>query len=333
MQALIITQSIVMVLLILLIIFLIRQRRVAKFEKRFASFALNGNLENEMAISDSFTNDTFSLLRKISTKLAKIPLYQKWSNLFAKYPIFTRNSKLNPADFLTLKFLLMIYLLIFLILVDIFRGLDITIFHYLFWAILIFTIPNLFLILLNQQRNKILKNDIYKIMGMINNELEHNDNLVEVISIVKNEVTGPMSEELALLEADIRHGISIDKAMERMYMRTHINLLDEIAIFLLAITKTTGEKKVAFKYLNERLKDLQQHKEESKIYYYFARLMSFLGLLIPPILFIVYRFIWPDAFAILTGSYLGYMNILMFWLVYILYYLLLKFIMDGGSYE
>ena len=329
MQALIITQTIMMILLIIVIIFLIRQRRVAKFEKRFSYFTLNSNIDSEISISDSFTSDTISLLRNLSNKLIKIPLYKKWSNNFIKYPILSKNAKLNPADYLTLKFILAIYFIIFLLLVDLFRGLNITIVHYLFFFIIVFCLPNIFLLLFNHLRNNVLKNDVTRIIGMFANEIEKNDNLLEIISVIKNEVNGPMVDELSILASDLGNGLTLDEAFYLMYERTHINKLYEIASYLKAITKTTGDKKKAFYYLNERLKDESTSKEENRIYYYLARLIAVFFLIVPPIGFVLYRLFYADNFQFLTSNFLGIMTLVMFWLIYILYLLILRFIMDG----
>ena len=329
MQALIITQTIMMVLLVMVIIFLIRQRRVAKFEKRFSYFTLNSNTDSEISISDSFTSDTMSLLRNISNKLAKIPLYKKWSNNFAKYPILSKNAKLNPADFLTLKFILAIYFIIFLVLVDLFRGLDITIVHYFLFFILVFCLPNIFLLLFNHLRNNILKRDVTRIIGMFANEIEKNDNLLDIIGAIKNEIQGPMVDELSILAFDLGNGLTLDEAFYLMYERTHINKLYEIATYLKAITKTTGDKKKAFSYLNERLIADETSKEENRIYYYLARLIAVFFIIIPPIGFILYRIFFLDNFKFLTNNFLGIMSLIMFWLIYILYLLILRFIMDG----
>ena len=331
MQALIITQSIMMILLTVVIIFLIRQRRVAKFEKKFSYFALNNNNVNDVSISDSLASDTLSLLRRISNNLSKINLFKKWSNNFNKYSIFSNNSKLNTADFLTLKFILAIYFIIFLILVDIFRGLNITIFHYLFFFILVFTIPNIFLLLFNSLRNNELKNNVTKIINMFANEIVHNDNILEIINNIKLEVSGPMVDELSLLETDIINGLSLEQAIYRMYERTHIKELEEVANYLRIITKTTGSKKQAFKYLNERINMRNKRREDNRIYYTLAYVIASFCLLIPLVSFGLYLYIFPDNFHVLTSNVLGYMNLIMFWLVYILYYLILRFIMDGGK--
>ena len=331
MQALIITQSIMMILLTVVIIFLIRQRRVAKFEKKFSYFALNNNNVNDVSISDSLASDTLSLLRRISNNLSKINLFKKWSNNFNKYSIFSNNSKLNTADFLTLKFILAIYFIIFLILVDIFRGLNITIFHYLFFFILVFTIPNIFLLLFNSLRNNELKNNVTKIINMFANEIVHNDNILEIINNIKLEVSGPMVDELSLLETDIINGLSLEQAFYRMYEKTHIKELEEVANYLKIITKTTGSKKQAFKYLNERINIRNKRREDNRIYYNLAHIIAVLCLLVPPVGFVMYKVFLPDNFLILTSSVLGFMNLIMFWLVYILYYLILRFIMDGGK--
>ena len=313
MQALIITQSIMMILLIIVIIVLIRQRRVAKFEKKFSYFALNNNNLNDVSISDSLATDTLSLLRSISNTLSKINLFQKWSNNFKKYSIFNNNSKLNPADFLTLKFILSFYFIIFLILVDIFRGLNITIFHYLFFFIIVFILPNLFLLIFNNLRNNELKNNVTKIISMFTNEISHNDNILEIIANIKLEVSGPMIDELSILETDIINGLTLDQAFYRMYDKTHIKELEEVVNYLKIITKTTGSK-----------------KQDNRIYYNLAHIIAVLCLLVPPIGFVMYRIFFPDNFFVLISSVLGLMNLIMFWLVYILYYLILRFIMDGG---
>ena len=330
MQALIITQSIMMILLIIVIIVLIRQRRVAKFEKKFSYFALNNNNLNDVSISDSLATDTLSLLRSISNTLSKINLFQKWSNNFKKYSIFNNNSKLNPADFLTLKFILSFYFIIFLILVDIFRGLNITIFHYLFFFIIVFILPNLFLLIFNNLRNNELKNNVTKIISMFTNEISHNDNILEIIANIKLEVSGPMIDELSILETDIINGLTLDQAFYRMYDKTHIKELEEVVNYLKIITKTTGSKKQAFKYLNERITMRNKRKEDNRIYYNLAHIIAVLCLLVPPIGFVMYRIFFPDNFFVLISSVLGLMNLIMFWLVYILYYLILRFIMDGG---
>ena len=331
MQALIITQTIMMILLIIVIIFLIRQRRVAKFEKRFSYFALNNNASNDISISDSFINDILSLLRKISNSLSKIKLFYKWSNNFSKYSIFNSNSRLNQADYLTLKFILALYFIIFLGLVDIFRGLNITIFHYLFFFVIVFCIPNIFLLILNNIRNNDLKNNVVKIINMFANEIVYNDNILEIISNIKLEVSGSMVEELSLLETDITNGLTLEQAFLRMYERTHIKDLEEVSNYLKIITQTTGSKKQAFKYLNERLTEKNKTLENNRIYYYLARLLASLCLLIPLVEFGIYCYLYKDNIHFLTSNVLGFMNLLMFWLIYILYYLILRFILDGGK--
>ena len=77
--------------------------------------------------------------------------------------------------------------------------------------------------------------------------------------------------------------------------------------------------------------DESSSKEENRIYYYLARLIMFFCILIPIVGFVLYRVIFPDLFTVLTNNILGYMTLVMYWLIYILYLLILRFIMDGGK--
>ena len=184
---------------------------------------------------------------------------------------------------------------------------------------------------LNNIRNNDLKNNVVKIINMFANEIVYNDNILEIINNIKLEVSGPMVDELSLLETDIINGLTLEQAIYRMYEKTHIKELEEVANYLKIITKTTGSKKQAFKYLNERINMRNKSREDNHIYYALGYVFASFGLLIPLISFGLYLYIFPDNFHILTSNVLGYMNLIMYWLIYILYYLILKFIMDGGK--
>ncbi len=332
MQALIITQTIFSVLLVIVILFLMRQRRIAKYEKRFSYFSLASVYTDKISISDSFWQDFRLLLKKISRKLPFLPFFEKWSSLYENYNILRQKEKINALEFLILKFLIAIYFLIFLVLIQILGKLNFQGYHYLIGFAFSFTLPNLFLLVLEYFWNQKLNKQGLCFILELNDAFKQNDSVkLAVANVLKRTNNNLLKASIEQLDNDLAYGLEIDKAFWRFYLQNHIPIFYKLYQYMKACYVIDGSYKTSLYYLKKNLFQKEALKQEYIAHFHFVKIICF-GLFIIPFLLLVWLyFSFSDYFNIMYTHPLGILSIIFILLLYILYYLLLRFIMEDGK--
>lgn len=322
------TQGITIICLILMILYLLRQRRVIRLEKRFENFSLISTKDIEKSLFDVLMSILWSFIQKISNILGKSALLKKYSVRYEKYIKFEEKDRVNGIDYVTIKFLIADLFLIFNILSMMFQVVNISSMSLLITFLLGFFLPDIFLQLDYQKKRKKIEEDLLKAIIMMNNSFKSGRNIMQAVSIVKEELDGPISDEFKKIYLDMTYGLSIEVVFERFYNRVKLDDAKYITSSLTLLNKTGGNIVKVFGTIEKsffekkKLKQEMQSLTSASVFVY--RVLCFL-----PFLFITVIYLLnPNYFLPVFNTSVGHVLLILTILLYVLYIFVIKKVLE-----
>lgn len=322
------TQGITIICLILIILYLLRQRRVIRLEKRFENFSLISTKDIEKSLFDVLMSILWSFIQKISNILGKSALLKKYSVRYEKYIKFEEKDRVNGIDYVTIKFLIADLFLIFNILSMMFQVVNISSMSLLITFLLGFFLPDIFLQLDYQKKRKKIEEDLLKAIIMMNNSFKSGRNIMQAVSIVKEELDGPISDEFKKIYLDMTYGLSIEVVFERFYNRVKLDDAKYITSSLTLLNKTGGNIVKVFGTIEKsffekkKLKQEMQSLTSASVFVY--RVLCFL-----PFLFITVIYLLnPNYFLPVFNTSVGHVLLILTILLYVLYIFVIKKVLE-----
>lgn len=323
-----VTQGITIICLILIILYLLRQRRVIRLEKRFENFSLISTKDIEKSLFDVLMSILWSFIQKISNILGKSALLKKYSVRYEKYIKFEEKDRVNGIDYVTIKFLIADLFLIFNILSMMFQVVNISFMSLLITFFLGFFLPDIFLQLDYQKKRKKIEEDLLKAIIMMNNSFKSGRNIMQAVSIVKEELDGPISDEFKKIYLDMTYGLSIEVVFERFYNRVKLDDAKYITSSLTLLNKTGGNIVKVFGTIEKsffekkKLKQEMQSLTSASVFVY--RVLCFL-----PFLFITVIYLLnPNYFLPVFNTSVGHVLLILTILLYVLYIFVIKKVLE-----
>lgn len=323
-----ITQGITILILILFIVYLLRQRRIIRLERRFEKFSLLSTDYHELSIFDICVQFLWKVDHKVSSILMKSVFLKNYSNRYEKYIQFDKKEKLNGMDYISLKFILAIFLVILSIITSMFQVVNIHFFTMLLAFLIGFFLPDIFLQLEYQKKRKRIEEDLLKAIIMMNNSFKSGRNIMQAVEIVKEELEGPISDEFKKIYLDMTYGLSIEVVFDRFYNRVKLEDAKYITSSLALLNKTGGNIVRVFGSIERSFFEKKKLKQEMKSLTS-ASIFVFRTLCILPFLFITVIYLLnPTYFAPLFESTLGFFFLGFTVLLYGLYIFVIKKVLE-----
>ena len=184
------------------------------------------------------------------------------------------------------------------------------------WLVPIFMIIGaifpLFLVkFLDKRRRKNFINQLVDGLMIMNSCLKGGLTLVQSFEVLAEETTPPMSQEIALLNREIKVGVTLEESLIRLNKRMPSEEMTLISSAILVARETGGDLTKVFSRLVETIRDRLKLKELVSTLTLQARLQALIISLLGPTFFFIVRKMNPDHFNIMWEDEVGRLFLLL----------------------
>lgn len=321
---LLIIQIFVMMFLITAILILIRTRNNIKLEKKFSKYTISPINNNVISLFDRIENYYDSIVKKFSKLLVKCKIFDRYASIYEKHISYDELKTTSPIDFISKKFLLGIFLCILYLITEMFQYDGIGIFG-LFVSFLIgFFILDIYIQYKYYKNRKQIEEDLLKAIIIMNSAFQSGRSMTQAIEIVKDELTGPISDEFKKIYLDISYGLSLEVVFDRFYKRVKLEDVKYITSSLTLLNKTGGNIIKVFGTIEREFFSKKKLTNELRMMTASSVFVFRILLVLPFVLYLIIFLLNREYFAPLFTTGIGLFIMLLILLLYILYVLLIR---------
>jgi len=324
----VITQSITIFLLLLLIIYLLRQSRIIKLEKRFEKFALISYKDQEKSIFDMIVFGFFKMVRVVSQVLEKSVFLKRYSARYEKFIKYEDKELVIGMDYVSIKFLFAFFVLALQGISAMFQVAHVGMMTILLTSLIGFFLPDLYLQVMYQKKRKRVEEDLLKAIILMNNSFKAGRNIMQAVEIVKEELDGPISDEFKKIYLDMTYGLSLEVVFDRFYNRVKLDDAKYITSSLTLLNKTGGNIVKVFGTIEKSFFEKKKLKQEMQSLTS-ASIFVFRTLCVLPFIFIIMIYMLnPSYFAPIFSTTIGLVLLGITVLFYALYIFIIKKVLE-----
>lgn len=294
-----------------------------KIERRISEYSITPQEKYDLPWLDKQKNNLFKAIKFISKIFIKSEVLKKYSNRYNKYIEYHEKSKIKPIDYVSIKFVVGLFLIILYFISSFIRS-NVNFMFGLLIFLLGFFIPDLYLMIVKKQRIRELEENLLEAVIIMNNAFKSGKNILEAIEIVKNELNGPLADEFKKVYLDLTYGLDIDVVFNRFYERVKLDDIKYISSSLTLLNQTGGNVVKVFSSIENNFYDKKVLNEELEALTSSSKLMYKMLMFIPVIIVLVLYMLNPEYFNPLFQSKLGIIIILLSLVLYIGYALVIK---------
>lgn len=170
-----------------------------------------------------------------------------------------------------------------------------------------FLLPSWFMRNLDQRRRKKFVLQLVDGLMIMNSCLKGGLTLTQSFEVLAEEMMPPLSHEVALLNREIKIGVTLEEALLRLERRMPSEEMTLITSAILVARETGGDLTKVFSRLVETIRDRIKLRELVTTLTLQARLQSIVISLLGPVFFLTVRKIQPTHFDIMLQDDLGRM--------------------------
>lgn len=264
------------------------------------------------------------MVKKTSLFLTKIKTLNKYAALYEKHISYDELKTKTPMDYISTKFLIGIFITTLYLLTKMFQYKSISLIGILLSFLLGFFIIDIFIQYNYLKKKKRIEEDLLKAIIIMNNSFRSGRSIVQSIEIVKNELTGPISDEFKKIYLDISYGLSLEVVFERFYKRVKLEDVKYITSSLILLNKTGGNIIKVFASIEKEFFSKKKLMNELKTLTASSIFVFRILLILPFIIYILIFMLNKEYFQPLFNTTLGMIILVLIILLYILYILIIK---------
>ena len=315
-----VTRIILVIISMLIIIIIYKINKMIRLEKRISRYSLNNTYEDS-----SFFDKLINKYQKFTSKHKNNKKLIKYSKKYEKYlSIGERN---NPITFIINKLLIALSFTLLVITSYAIRGKVVGLIPFLFSFILGYYIYDIYLIYKQKQDKIKIKNELLRAVIIMNNAFKAGKSTLQATEIASKELPKPISYEFKKIYQDMSYGLSADVAFNRFANRVKLEEATYIASSLTILNKTGGNIIMVFSSIERTLFDKKKLESDLKNSTAASNLVVKFLMIIPIIFVMVIYIVSPTYFEPFFASPLGYMILLILFLMFTAYIYLLNKIM------
>ncbi|MFH1875516.1 MAG: type II secretion system F family protein [Candidatus Omnitrophota bacterium] len=159
--------------------------------------------------------------------------------------------------------------------------------------------------ILDRRRRKTFIVQLVDGLMIMNSCLKGGLTLVQSLEVLAEEMSPPLSQEVGLLNREIKVGVPLEEALMRLDKRMPSEEMTLVSSAILVARETGGDLTKVFSRLVETIRDRIKLKELVSTLTLQARLQSIIISLLGPVFFFVVRKIRPDHFDIMWNNEIG----------------------------
>lgn len=233
-------QIVMILLLVGILLFLFREMRAIRLQKRFEPFSLLPVSRNEKSVLDKLYQRLGRFIKILSRVLSHSAVLQKYSKRYERFISFEEKDMKSPMDYIAAKLLVGTLLLLLNILALLFRQTNMIFLTCLCSFLIGFFIPDILLRVQFGKKKKMVEEDLLKAIMVMNNSFKSGRTIMQAVEIVKNELDGPIKDEFQKIYMDMTYGLSVDVVFSRFYDRVKLEEIKYITSSLSLLNYTGG---------------------------------------------------------------------------------------------
>lgn len=281
--------------------------------KRIGDFSLNKN-NDKMSFEYSF----YSFLHKFSKLLKNMVLFNGVAKTYDKY-INEDDKKLNDGmDYISLKIIIGVLFSVLCVLGTYLYSRELSTLVLILTFIIGFIVPDFYCFFKSKKENIMVESFLLRVVIIMNNSFKANRSTEQAINDVIVRTNGIVKREFCKILYDIKIGLSVADAFMRMYDRTKIKLVKEIAQSLLLVNKVGVSSVLVFENLEKKIIEEEKVRNEKSILKRINYFFLIICLIIPVFVTILFISTMNDYYKILLNSY-GLMLVVILLLIYLIY--------------
>ncbi len=324
-------QILIIVALLVVAIFLIKLSIAFHYEKRIKKYTISSIYDTSVSYLDRLNYFYLKVRSKLSAHLKKIKIFNQYSLKYERYTDKTKVIPEEPMDYISLKIMTGIALVLVVIVSDVLRYKSITFLQLIGTFLIGFFIPDLFLIAKKKILQITIKNDMLKAVIIMNNAFKSGRSTMQAIKIVSDELTGPISNEFKKMYIDLTFGLSLEDVFERFSKRINIEEAKYITTSLTILNRTGGNIVKVFSSIERNFFNSRKMDEELKSLTASARAIHKILICIPVLLYLIIFILNPSYFVPMFQDPMGILILFVIVLLYVIYILIVRKIMDIGE--
>ena len=321
---LLVIQIIVIISLIATILILIRTKNNIKLDKKFSKYTITPINEQYVSFFDKIDNKFNILVKKFSKILGKLKIFDNYASKYEKHLTYEEIKTTSPMEFISRKFLIAFFITILYLITMMFQYKAISFFGILLSFLAGFFILDIFIQYRYHKNRKQIEEDLLKSIIIMNNAFQSGRSMVQAIEIVKDELTGPISDEFKKIYMDISYGLSLEVVFDRFYKRVKLDDVKYITSSLTLLNKTGGNIVKVFETIEREFFSKKKLTNELKTMTASSVFVFRVLLVLPFILYIMIFMLNKEYFLPLFTTTIGLIILIFIILLYILYIMLIR---------
>lgn len=307
-------------LLIAIITVLLRVNSAFKLEKRISRYSVRYNDSNSnVSIFDKVWSWYKLFVKRQRKKMRKL-----FPTLINRYDKYVSSEEVKAADYITHKFVVAIIFVILTIVGMAIQGKFVTLLQLLISFVIGFFILDIGLIIQNRINRKKIENDMLKAIIVMNNVFKSGKSTIQAVEIASKKLTGPIGYEFKKIYQEMKYGLSVDAVFDRFSKRVKIESAEYLSSSLTILNKTGGNIIAVFDSIEKTLFDKKKLEEELKNLTTVSKLVIKILTFVPVLFVFIIYMLDRDYFKPFFESTLGYILMLIIFLMFLIYVYLLN---------
>ena len=323
--ALNIIQIIIILVLFIVIISLFRQNIAIKYERRIGRYSIDPINKKISSLFDNIKKYYDNLIIRLRKALSKLFIIKFLSKKYEKYVVYGEDRK--AIDYVINKLLISLIFILLVIFSQVLQGRVISVLELIIYYILGYYILDIYLIYSKKRRIKQIENQMLRAIIIMNNAFKSGKSTLQAVEIASKELSEPINHVFEKMYRDMKYGLSVDTVFERFAKRIDIEEARYVSSSLTILNKTGGYIVKVFSSIEKTLFDKKKLKEELKNLTGSSNMIVKLLLCVPVVFILIVYILNPDYFNPLFESALGYVILLLIFLMFIVYVWFLQKIM------
>lgn len=319
-----IIEIIICIIFIICVFLFVRLFYLGKYVKRVENFSISKNNINENSIYDKLYKFLVKLLKKISKYIKKSYFLSNYAKKLDKYLIYNKNKNITSNDYISLKIVYMLFVLLLYFITCFIKNVNISFFISLIISILSFFIIDLIIIINYKNKRNTIESGLLQAVVIMNSAFKSGKNIYQAINIVRTSLSSPIKEEFDIIAKDLNYGLDLTTVFSRFYDRVKVDEIKYITSSLSLLNKTGGNIVSVFNMIEKHFYDKLKIKNELSSLTSSSKMLYKVLIFIPFIFVIIIITLNPTYFNPLITTKIGLVLDIIMLLIYILYIIVIK---------
>ena len=264
------------------------------------------------------------MLDKINKILYKSEFLKKYSKKYAKYIRTNNQIQKTGMDYISTKVLTSLICIIIAVFSKTIRFKIFTIYDIYIPLIFGFFLPDFIYYYKYRNYKKKIENDLLQAIIIMNNAFKSGRSITQAITLMSNELEGPMAEEFKKMNLELSFGLGMDVVFNRLYERVKIDEVAYLTASLTILNQTGGNIVEVFKSIEKSLFNKKKLSLELKSLTSGSRMIVNVLMIVPVAFILLIWIINPLYFQPLLTTKLGLILCGIVFTYYILYIIVIR---------